>query len=188
LSAAATERLLRHAWPGNLRELRNVMDQSAVLARHDVVAANEIELVRGRLPNARRARETRTATAPAEAESSEDLSVPPDGSEDVEEVEQVEEVVDSHVETSAVEEVTAPILRSEVTRSSEPQDHPFIVRVAIGTSLAEVERLLILKTIDAASGNKQRAARMLGISRRGLYIRLAAYGEPNRAREPRGAD
>jgi DNA-binding NtrC family response regulator len=42
--------------------------------------------------------------------------------------------------------------------------------------VAEAERLLILKTLKAASGNKQRAARILGISRRGLYVRLASYG------------
>jgi len=28
-----------------------------------------------------------------------------------------------------------------------------------------------------SEGNKQRAARILGISRRGLYTKLAAYGE-----------
>ena len=60
-------------------------------------------------------------------------------------------------------------------------DHPLVVRVPIGTPLAEVERLLIMKTIGAVSGNKQRAARMLGISRRGLYVRLAAYGEADHA-------
>jgi DNA-binding NtrC family response regulator len=47
----------------------------------------------------------------------------------------------------------------------------------VGTPLAEAERLLIIKTLEVSDGNKQRAARILGISRRGLYTKLAAYGE-----------
>jgi DNA-binding NtrC family response regulator len=47
----------------------------------------------------------------------------------------------------------------------------------VGTTLAEAERLLIIKTLEVAEGNKQRAARILGISRRGLYTKLASYGE-----------
>ena len=52
-----------------------------------------------------------------------------------------------------------------------------VVRVPIGTPLADVERLVVLRTLEAAGGNKQRAARILGISRRGLYVKLVSYGE-----------
>jgi two-component system NtrC family response regulator len=45
-----------------------------------------------------------------------------------------------------------------------------------GVSLKEVERELIIKTLQKTSGNKQAAARMLGITRRLLYLRLAQYG------------
>jgi hypothetical protein len=47
----------------------------------------------------------------------------------------------------------------------------------VGTRLADAERKLILLTLEAVRGNKQRAARVLGISRRGLYSKLQAYGE-----------
>jgi DNA-binding NtrC family response regulator len=46
-----------------------------------------------------------------------------------------------------------------------------------GLSLKEVERELILKTLKKTAGNKQAAAKMLGITRRLLYLRLAEYGE-----------
>jgi transcriptional regulator with PAS, ATPase and Fis domain len=42
-----------------------------------------------------------------------------------------------------------------------------------GVSLREVERELILKTLRKTSGNKLAAAKMLGITRRLLYLRLA---------------
>jgi DNA-binding NtrC family response regulator len=45
-----------------------------------------------------------------------------------------------------------------------------------GFSLKEVERELILKTLKKTAGNKQAAAKMLGITRRLLYLRLAEYG------------
>jgi DNA-binding NtrC family response regulator len=61
-----------------------------------------------------------------------------------------------------------------------------VLRIPVGTPLAEAERLLIIKTLEVSEGNKQRAARILGISRRGLYTKLAAYGEHVPADE--GAD
>jgi DNA-binding NtrC family response regulator len=65
------------------------------------------------------------------------------------------------------------------TRGNPPtnDDHPLVLRIPVGTPLAEAERLLIIKTLEVSDGNKQRAARILGISRRGLYTKLAAYGE-----------
>jgi hypothetical protein len=59
----------------------------------------------------------------------------------------------------------------------EQQDHPLVLRLPVGTRLADAERKLILLTLEAVRGNKQRAARVLGISRRGLYSKLQAYGE-----------
>jgi two-component system response regulator PilR (NtrC family) len=44
-----------------------------------------------------------------------------------------------------------------------------------GVKMAELEKELILKTLDMAGGNKTETARMLGITRRKLYLRLSAY-------------
>jgi DNA-binding NtrC family response regulator len=43
-------------------------------------------------------------------------------------------------------------------------------------NLAAAERQLIRRALDAASGNKSEAARLLGITRRALYGRLERYG------------
>ncbi len=51
--------------------------------------------------------------------------------------------------------------------------------VALGRqveSLAEAERDLIRQTLDATEGNLSAAARLLGISRKRLYARIAKYG------------
>lgn len=47
-----------------------------------------------------------------------------------------------------------------------------------GIPLEMLEKQLILKTLERTSGNKCDAARMLGITRRLLYLRLARYGLP----------
>jgi DNA-binding NtrC family response regulator len=48
--------------------------------------------------------------------------------------------------------------------------------MALGTSLAEAQRRLILATLDHLGGCKPRAARILGISLNTLYHRLREYG------------
>ncbi len=45
-----------------------------------------------------------------------------------------------------------------------------------GVSIQNVERELIIKTLEKTSGNKTVASRMLGITRRLLYLRLKEYG------------
>ncbi len=50
-----------------------------------------------------------------------------------------------------------------------------LVRIPVGSSLAEAERELILATLDECGGNKSSAAKVLGISLKTLYNRLHAY-------------
>jgi DNA-binding NtrC family response regulator len=172
LSAAAVHKLLAYSWPGNVRELRNAMDQVAVLARGEIVEADELELVRARLPSAHRSATTFAAPVCDEPAAGPDCGIASGA-----------EWVDDRDDDDASGQPERPDEGPTRVgpRDAEPpthhavDDHPLVVRVPVGTSLAEVERLLVMKTISAASGNKQRAARMLGISRRGLYLRLAAY-------------
>lgn len=47
--------------------------------------------------------------------------------------------------------------------------------IPIGTSLADAEQRLIVATLRSCDGNKQKAATVLGITRRTLYQKLARY-------------
>jgi two-component system response regulator HydG len=58
--------------------------------------------------------------------------------------------------------------------SSEKEDSE--VRFPSGVSLHEVERALILKTLEDTGGNRSRAAEILGINRRTLQMKLKEYG------------
>jgi DNA-binding NtrC family response regulator len=53
---------------------------------------------------------------------------------------------------------------------------PNAVRLGVGTTVEEAERLLILKTLEATNNNKTRAAEILGISLKTLHNKLKEYG------------
>jgi transcriptional regulator with PAS, ATPase and Fis domain len=50
------------------------------------------------------------------------------------------------------------------------------IRLDVGTTVGEAERLLILKTLAASNNNKTRAAEILGISLKTLHNKLKEYG------------
>src|SRR6184192_3237688 len=50
------------------------------------------------------------------------------------------------------------------------------IRVGVGTTVGEAERLLILKTLESTNNNKTRAADVLGISLKTLHNKLKEYG------------
>src|SRR3954452_10846785 len=55
-------------------------------------------------------------------------------------------------------------------------DDPDTVRLGVGTTVEEAERLLILKTLETTKNNKTRAAEILGISLKTLHNKLKEYG------------
>lgn len=62
-------------------------------------------------------------------------------------------------------------LNAEVSRETlSPED------IYVGKPLKEVEKDLILKTLEHAGGNRTHAAGILGISRRTLQLKLKEYG------------
>jgi DNA-binding NtrC family response regulator len=50
------------------------------------------------------------------------------------------------------------------------------IRVGVGTTVEEAEKMLILKTLEATSNNKTRAAEILAISLKTLHNKLKEYG------------
>lgn len=57
-----------------------------------------------------------------------------------------------------------------------PSNDPDALRLGVGTTVEEGEKLLILKTLDATSNNKTKAAEILGISLKTLHNKLKEYG------------
>lgn len=85
-------------------------------------------------------------------------------------VRELENVIERAVVLGRGEFITPEHLPPELT-SSAPADNAILVPV--GIPLQEVERIVIRETLRFTGGNKQDAARLLGIAARTIYRRLA---------------
>jgi DNA-binding NtrC family response regulator len=98
--------LRSHSWPGNVRQLRNVIERALIICRGRTIGRHDL---------------------PEEFQSI------------------------SQVDTG-------------------------YVKMRLGSTLEEMEKELILRTIEFANGNKTRAAQVLGVSAKTLYNKLERYG------------
>ncbi len=65
---------------------------------------------------------------------------------------------------------------SETLRSLDPDLKKPSIDLSQGRSLKEVEKEMILRTLEDTNGNRTHAAKILGISRRTLQLKLKEYG------------
>ena len=64
-----------------------------------------------------------------------------------------------------------PLPRTKLRRRKTP-----VVKIAVGDSLADVERRLISKTLEFARGNKRKTAELLKLSLKTIYNKIKEYG------------
>jgi two-component system, NtrC family, response regulator HydG len=73
-------------------------------------------------------------------------------------------------------DIITPTEFPEALNAHESLDIPFETDIYVGKPLKEVEKDLILKTLEQAGGNRTHASKILGISRRTLQLKLKEYG------------
>lgn len=110
VSREAYNALEHYAFPGNVRELQNIIERSVVFASNDVIELADLP-----------------------------------------------ETITGH--------------EMPIQRASK------IVPIAIGTNLAEVERIMIQETLVHNEGNRRKTAEQLGISERNLRYKIKQYAE-----------
>ena len=110
ISFEAMQVLLAHRWPGNIRELSNVIERSLIFAKTEVIEVKDLP---------------------------------------------------EHL-IKAQGQVTPAQFAGQSSAISVP----------LGTSLKDVEELLIRKTLEATSGDKNMTAKLLGINSRTIYRKL----------------
>jgi DNA-binding NtrC family response regulator len=114
LSECAMRALEAYHWPGNLRELRNLVTRAAILSADDVLRSEQLELPRA----------------------------------------------------SVVEMPSRPVGFDAPPERVEPE---------AGSALDEMEKRMIIETLKKTDGHHQKAAELLGISRRTLSRKLKLY-------------
>ena len=137
---ACLEALKARAWPGNARELRNVIERAVIVSTGSLITVADLP-TEGALamPAAQNAATPQAPETPSSADP----------------------------EQSALAAAGTPA-----------QGLP------VGQPLREVERQLILKTLEMAGGNRVRAAEILGISPKTLYNKLGRYHAKSESDKP----
>jgi DNA-binding NtrC family response regulator len=155
------EVLQRYAWPGNVRELRNVINRAYILAWSHTITE-------GCLPDELRAK----APLPARPKA---LEIP---------VGLPLQEIQARAIQATLESVGGDQARAEqILGTPLPQpgdraagaDEPARLEVRVGMSMDELEKLLIIKTLECYHGNKPKTAEVLGISLKTLYNKLERY-------------
>jgi DNA-binding NtrC family response regulator len=158
ISAEALTALEHHAWPGNLRELRNVVERAVLLAGDGDIGPAELpqEKMGGRrLP-------TQAPSSTRRPDTLRPPSMPPPSD------------VAGRAFSTAPPRTADETTQTSVMRSSAP---PLHVNARVTEALArDPEAARLLEVLDACDWNQARAAVRLGISRRTLVSRLSAYG------------
>jgi DNA-binding NtrC family response regulator len=96
-------------------------------------------------------------------------------------VRELRNVVESIVLLSPSAVIEASSLPFRVSGVSSP---PQEFTLPFGTSLAEAERTIILRTLEMTGDNKSEAARILGVSRKSLYDKLGRYARQRTGGRP----
>jgi transcriptional regulator with PAS, ATPase and Fis domain len=157
----ALQALQLHSWPGNVRELRNVMNRASILTSSDAITI-------GSLPDELKPQDA-TRPRPRILEVPIGLTL--------KEIQR--RVVAATLEyvagdTSKADELLG-IPAKPLTETGPGHDGSPTVAIRVGTSLDEVEKLLITKTLELNHGNKPKTAENLGISLKTLYNKLERY-------------
>ncbi|MFY9708481.1 MAG: sigma-54 dependent transcriptional regulator, partial [Desulfobacterales bacterium] len=103
----AMDLLMRYDWPGNIRELENVVERGVIMMRGDFITPDEFP---------------------------------------------------------------------GVLKSLDPEYEQISAEILSGKSLKEMEKTMIMRTLQETDGNRTHAAEILGISRRTLQLKLKEYG------------
>ena len=91
-------------------------------------------------------------------------------------VRELENAVERAVILAQGRMITVDDLPDAVKGAETETDAKKTVELEIGTTMDEVEKHLILETLNYTRGDKSRAAQILGIGRKTLYRKLQQYG------------
>ena len=93
-------------------------------------------------------------------------------------VRELKNVIQRAVLLTKNSELTPGVLPARIRelKNTEDNDHSRYSPIQIGMTLSDVEKEFIKVTLASVSGNKLKAASILGISRRALYNKLKRFG------------
>lgn len=203
LDEKATQLLKQYDWPGNIRELRNVAEQATVLSEKKELDAQDLLIIAPQLmqqsrlpvkldaPNGGQSMEEREILYKLLFDMKNDLNdlknvvhgLIQANDLDIADGVSLAKIIDaSNVRSSARDAITRRHEEDfDITHISDenaPSDHHDYDEAEVvddNLSLAEMEKLFIIKALDKHGGKRRDAAKELGISERTLYRKIKEY-------------
>ena len=185
IAAEALQRLVQAPWPGNVRQLRNLIESMVVLAPGGEIRASDIPiddlegptalpvLASGRFGGSAAGHASGNSTLPAP-----ELEFIFRGLMDLRiQVEELRRRLEDRGPRSpgvqVIEVPEAGLTPIEID-SNEPKPTPTVLYQS-GMTMADVERATITAALRECQGNRRKAAAMLGIGERTLYRKIKEY-------------
>jgi two-component system NtrC family response regulator len=172
ITPEAMERLVNAPWPGNVRQLRNLIESMVVLAPGTEVRASDIpaDVFEGpaMLP-------MRMPLAPGREAGAQELEFILRNLVDLRlQVEELRHRLDEGPQRVQVIEMSDGPLVGEISQIAEGEGDETVVYRS-GMTMADVERHVIDAALREFRGNRRRAAEVLDIGERTLYRKIKAY-------------
>ncbi|MBN9429954.1 MAG: sigma-54-dependent Fis family transcriptional regulator [Burkholderiales bacterium] len=186
LSDDAIAALKSYHWPGNVRELRNAIHRGFILAEKDVIDADSLPFDHAPAPDPAPA----MALGGVPADSAGALAAQPPGGSPLGSAAALagHPAMPAGSASAAAIALPADPLAAGHAGLGRPLSAPgtspnaaadrinsSTLEIAVGMSIAEAERRLILATLAHCGGHRERASEMLGVSPKTLYNRLKTY-------------
>jgi DNA-binding NtrC family response regulator len=174
ITTEAMERLVEAPWPGNVRQLRNLIESMVVLAPGSEIRASDIpaDILEGA------GRLLPVKVTPAAGVAGQEFEFILRSIMDLRiQIEDLRRRLESRPERVQVIEVGGGDQHpeAEVLPLTEEEEVPATVVYRPGMTMAEVEKLAIQAALTEFRGNRRKAAEVLGIGERTLYRKIKAY-------------
>jgi DNA-binding NtrC family response regulator len=174
ITPEAMQRLVNAPWPGNVRQLRNLVESMVVLAPGAEIRASDIpiDILEGAgtllpmrmQPQMQQGRDVGVQELEFILRSLVDLRL---------QIEEVRRRMDEHPQRVQVIELADHSAVAEMSEEERDGERPVLYKP--GMTMAEVERATIEAALREYKGNRRRAADVLGIGERTLYRKIKAY-------------
>ncbi len=172
ITQEALQRLIEAPWPGNVRQLRNLIESMVVLAPGREIRATDIPS--DVLEGASRLLPVRIA-APGGGTASQELEFILRNIMDLRlQIEELRHRLDERPQRVQVIELGESQPVADLLPDSDPEDRSAVV-YRPGMTMADVEKETIIAALTQHRGNRRKAAEMLGIGERTLYRKIKAY-------------
>ncbi len=158
ITSSAMEILMNYSWPGNIRELRNVVESVVILSGNRMIQSDDI---------------LKYLSTPAPI-SDEERFLPVYMNKSSEQAER-ELILRALLELKNHIVELKSMMLANMKFSSSPMLPPVISDDNNNRTLKEIERQTIAKALEKSNFNKRQAAKKLGISERTLYRKMKEY-------------